>query len=811
MEQIREENNIEVVSIEEEVKRSYLEYSMSVIVGRALPDVRDGLKPVHRRILYSMYELKNFPDRPYKKSSRIVGDVIGKYHPHGDAAVYDAIVRMAQDFSMRYPLIDGQGNFGSIDGDPPAAMRYTEVRMTPIAKDFLTDIEKETVDFVPNYDGSLMEPVVLPTTIPNLLINGSSGIAVGMATNIPPHNLSEVCDAVIKVIDNPDVSIDELIEIIPGPDFPTAGFIIGKEGIKEAYKTGKGIIKVRAKAFIETKKKKDVIVISEIPYQVNKTRLLERIGELVREKKIEGVTEIRDESNKEGIRVVIELKKDANSQVIMNRLFKFTQMEISFGIIMLAIVNGRPEILNLKQIIEQFILHRREVIRRRTIYELKKAEQRAHILEGLKKALTELDKVIKLIRSSSDPKEAKAKLIKELNLTSAQAQAIMDMTLQRLTGLEREKIDAEYQQLIKNIARYKEILSNPKLILEIIKEETKRIKEIYGDERKTKILEDEFADIGTEDLIADEEMVVTISHRGYIKRTPVNLYKTQKRGGRGLIGAKAKGDDFIEHIFLALSHDMVLFFTNMGRVYCKKVYEIPEEGRTSKGKAIVNLLKIKKGESIAHVLPVRHFSEDRYLIMATAKGIIKKTRLNLFSKITSAGLQAVRIREGDNLVGVQLIKDEDIFLTTKFGKSIRFSSKDVPERGRIASGVIGMRMSNKEDRVVSMEAIKGDEGYILVVTENGYGKRTKVEEYPVQRKGGKGLITVKITDRNGPVVYAGHVKDTDEVMIVTNQGKIIRIKVKDISETGRNAQGVKLIQLSEGEKVVDVAKVVEEE
>ncbi len=811
MEQIREENNIEVVSIEEEVKRSYLEYSMSVIVGRALPDVRDGLKPVHRRILYSMYELKNFPDRPYKKSARIVGDVIGKYHPHGDAAVYDAIVRMAQDFSMRYPLIDGQGNFGSIDGDPPAAMRYTEVRMTPIAKDFLTDIEKETVDFVPNYDGSLMEPVVLPTTIPNLLINGSSGIAVGMATNIPPHNLSEVCDAVIKVIDNPDVSIDELIEIIPGPDFPTAGFIIGKEGIKEAYKTGKGIIKVRAKAFIETKKKKDVIVISEIPYQVNKTRLLERIGELVREKKIEGVTEIRDESNKEGIRVVIELKKDANSQVIMNRLFKFTQMEISFGIIMLAIVNGRPEILNLKQIIEQFILHRREVIRRRTIYELKKAEQRAHILEGLKKALTELDKVIKLIRSSSDPKEAKAKLIKELNLTSAQAQAIMDMTLQRLTGLEREKIDAEYQQLIKNIARYKEILSNPKLILEIIKEETKRIKEIYGDERKTKILEDEFADIGTEDLIADEEMVVTISHRGYIKRTPVNLYKTQKRGGRGLIGAKAKGDDFIEHIFLALSHDMVLFFTNMGRVYCKKVYEIPEEGRTSKGKAIVNLLKIKKGESIAHVLPVRHFSEDRYLIMATAKGIIKKTRLNLFSKITSAGLQAVRIREGDNLVGVQLIKDEDIFLTTKFGKSIRFSSKDVPERGRIASGVIGMRMSNKEDRVVSMEAIKGDEGYILVVTENGYGKRTKVEEYPVQRKGGKGLITVKITDRNGPVVYAGHVKDTDEVMIVTNQGKIIRIKVKDISETGRNAQGVKLIQLSEGEKVVDVAKVVEEE
>jgi len=810
MEQIKKENNIEVVSIEEEVKRSYLEYSMSVIVGRALPDVRDGLKPVHRRILYSMYELKNFPDKPYKKSARIVGDVIGKYHPHGDAAVYDAIVRMAQDFSMRYPLIDGQGNFGSIDGDPPAAMRYTEVRMTPIAKDFLTDIEKETVDFVPNYDGSLMEPVVLPTTIPNLLINGSSGIAVGMATNIPPHNLSEVCDAVIKVIDEPDVSIEELIKIIPGPDFPTAGFIIGRKGIKEAYKTGKGIIKVRAKAFIETGKKKNMIVISEVPYQVNKTRLLERIGELVRDKKIEGITEIRDESNKEGIRIVIELKKDANSQVIMNRLLKFTQMEISFGIILLAIVNGKPEVLNLKQIIEQFISHRREVIRRRTLYDLKKAEQRAHILEGLKKALSELDKVIKLIRSSSDPKEAKSRLIEELNLSSAQAQAILDMTLQRLTGLEREKIESEYQQLIKNIARYKEILSNPKLILEIIKDETKKIKETYGDKRKTQILEDDPADIDTEDLIADEEMVVTISHRGYIKRTPVTLYKAQRRGGKGLIGAKAKSDDFIEHIFLALSHDNLLFFTNMGRVYCKKVYEIPEEGRASKGKAIVNLLKLKKEESIAHVLPVRHFSEDKYLIMATAKGIIKKTRLSVFSRITSAGLQAIKIKENDNLIGVQTIKDEDIFLTTKFGKSIRFPSNEVPERGRIASGVIGMRM-DEEDELVSMETIKGNEGYILIVTENGYGKRTKVEEYRVQGRGGKGIITVKVTDRNGPLVYAGHVKDTDEVMLITDQGKIIRIKVKDISEMGRNTQGVRLIQLSEGEKVADVAKVAEEE
>ncbi len=810
MEQIREENNIQPVSIEEEVKRSYLEYSMSVIVGRALPDVRDGLKPVHRRILYSMYELKNFPDRPYKKSARIVGDVIGKYHPHGDAAVYDALVRMAQDFSMRYPLIDGQGNFGSIDGDPPAAMRYTEVRMTPMAKDFLSDIEKETVDFVPNYDGSLKEPAVLPTTIPNLLINGSSGIAVGMATNIPPHNISEVCDAVIKVIEKPDVSVDELIKIIPGPDFPTAGFIIGKEGIREAYKTGKGIIKIRANAYIETGKRRNRIIISEIPYQVNKTRLLERIGELVRDKKIEGVTEIRDESNKEGLRIVIELKKEANSQVIMNRLFKFTQMEISFGMILLAIVNGKPEILNLKQIIEHFILHRREIIRRRTLYELKKAEKRAHILEGLREALNKLDIVIRLIRNSSEPKQAKNRLMEELSLTHIQAQAILDMTLQRLTGLEREKIEAEYQQLIRDIARYKEILSNPKLILDIIKRETMKIKEKYGDKRKTQILEDSVADINTEDLIADEEMVVTISHRGYIKRTPVTLYRAQKRGGRGLIGAKAKADDFIEHIFLALSHDNLLFFTDTGRVYCKKVYEIPEEGRTSKGKAIVNILKLKQNERITHVLPVRDFSDEKYLIMVTKNGLIKKSRLSLFSKITSAGLQAIKVKKGDSLIGVHTVRDEDVLLTTKLGKSIRFSSNQILEVGRNASGVIGIRM-DQEDEVVSMEIIKGNEGYILIVTENGYGKKSSVKEYRVQARGGKGIITAKITDRNGPLVYAGHVRDMDQVMIITNLGKIIRLRVKDISEKGRNTQGVKLIQLAEGEKVVDVAKVVEEE
>lgn len=810
MEQKVNDTNIGVVSIEEQVKRSYLEYSMSVIVGRALPDIRDGLKPVHRRILYSMYELRNFPDRPYKKSARIVGDVIGKYHPHGDTAVYDAIVRMAQDFSMRYPLIDGQGNFGSIDGDPPAAMRYTEVRMTSMAKDFLSDIEKETVDFMPNYDGSLMEPVVLPTNIPNLLINGSSGIAVGMATNIPPHNISEVCDAVIKVMDQPDVGIDELIKIIPGPDFPTAAFIMGRDGIREAYKTGKGIIRIRANAFIEEGKKKERIIISEIPYQVNKTRLLERIAELVRDKKINGILGIRDESSKEGIRIVIELKKGSDSRVIMSRLYKFTQMEISFGIIMLAIVNGKPETLNLKQIIEQFILHRREIIRRRTLYDLRKAEQRAHILEGLRKALSDLDKVIRLIRSSSDPKQAKSRLIEELELTPIQAQAILDMTLQRLTGLEREKIEREYQQLIKDIARYKEVLSNPRLILEIIKEETKKIKERYGDKRRTRILEEEEKDIAPEDLIADEEMVVTISHRGYIKRTPVSLYKAQKRGGKGLMGAKTRGEDFIEHIFLATSHDMLLFFTNEGRVYCKKVYEIPEEGRASRGKAIINLLSLKRNERIAHVLPVREFSEKRYLVMATRNGTVKKSRLSLFSRIRADGLQAIRIRQGDNLVGVKIIEgDEDILLTTRFGKSIRFHSNEIGETGRIAAGVMGIKME-PGDAVVSMEVLKDDEGYILTVTEKGYGKRTRLRDYRVQSRYGKGILTVKVKERSGALIYSGHVKDMDQIMIITDQGKIIRIKVKDITVMGRNTQGVRLMQLNREEKVVDVAKVLEE-
>jgi len=581
----------ESVTIEDEMKKSYLEYSMSVIVGRALPDIRDGLKPVHRRILYGMHDLRNYYNRPFKKSARVVGDVIGKYHPHGDAAVYDSIVRMAQDFAMRYPLIDGQGNFGSVDGDPPAAMRYTEVRMTRLAQDFLSDIDKETVDFMPNYDGSLEEPVILPTTIPNLLINGAAGIAVGMATNIPPHNLGEICDAVIKVVDEPETNVETLLNIVPGPDFPTAGFILGRRGIREAYKTGRGIIKIRARAFVEKiGQNRERIVISEIPYQVNKAKLLEKIASLVKEKKIEGISDIRDESDRDGMRIVVDVKRDGRSLVILNRLYKFTQMEVSLGIILLAIVNGRPQVLTLKEILEHFVSHRREMIIRRTIYDLRKAEERAHILEGLKKALDFLDEIIDLIRSSTDPKEAKSRLMADFDFSDVQAQAILDMRLQRLTGLEREKINAEYQDLIKNIARFKAILESDSMVLQIIKEETEEIRERYGDERRTEILEDA-GEIDIEDLIADEDMVVTMSHLGYIKRNPISLYRAQRRGGKGMTGVKPKAEDFVEDLFVASSHDYLLFFTNLGRVYWKKVHEIPEAGRMSRGKAIVNLLK----------------------------------------------------------------------------------------------------------------------------------------------------------------------------------------------------------------------------
>jgi len=797
------------VKIEDEMKRSYLEYSMSVIVGRALPDVRDGLKPVHRRVLYGMYELKNTYNRPFKKSARVVGDVIGKYHPHGDAAVYDTIVRMAQDFTMRYPLVDGQGNFGSVDGDPPAAMRYTEVRMTKLAQDFLTDIEKDTVDFVPNYDGSLMEPVVLPTPIPNLLINGSAGIAVGMATNIPPHNLAEICEGLKLLIDDPDITPRQLMDVIQGPDFPTAGFILGRKGIQEAYETGRGIIKIRARAYVEkVGANRERIIISEIPYQVNKAKLLEKIGELVRDKKIEGISYIRDESDREGMRIVLEIRRDSNAMVILNRLYKYTQMEVSHGIILLAIANGRPLILNLKQILEHFLGHRKEVVLRRTRYDLKKAEERAHILEGLKKALDFLDEIIELIRSSSDPKEAKQKLIAEFEFSELQAQAILDMRLQRLTGLEREKINSEYEDLIKNIERFRAILSNPAMVMQIIRDEVTQIQAEYGDQRRTEILEEE-GEIDLEDLIAEEDMAVTISHRGYIKRNPITLYRAQRRGGKGLMGVKIKEEDFVENLFVASSHDYLLFFTTEGRVHWKKVHEIPEAGRAARGKAIVNLLNLKKGERVATTLSVRDFGAAKYLVMATKKGLVKKTELSSFSRPRSIGIAAIKINQGDELIDVRMSNgDQDILLSSRHGKCIRFHETDLRPMGRVAAGNIGIKLA-EGDEVVGMEVLSNG-ATLLTVTENGFGKRTKIEEFRVQSRGGKGIFLIKCTPKNGPVVGSCQVTDHEEVMIVTEHGMIIRVRARDISVIGRNTQGVKLIQLDHGQRVVGLAKVVED-
>jgi len=800
---------IEFVKIEDEMKRSYLEYSMSVIVGRALPDVRDGLKPVHRRVLYSMYELKNTYNSPFKKSARVVGDVIGKYHPHGDAAVYDTIVRMAQDFTMRYPLVDGQGNFGSVDGDPPAAMRYTEVRMTKLAQHFLTDIQKDTVDFTPNYDGSLTEPVVLPTPIPNLLINGSAGIAVGMATNIPPHNLTEICEGLKLLIDNPDVTPKELMRVIQGPDFPTAGFILGRKGIQEAYETGRGIIKIRARAYVEkVGANRERIIISEIPYQVNKAKLLEKIAELVREKKVEGVTDIRDESDREGMRIVVEVKRDANAMVILNRLYKYTQMEISLGIILLAIANGRPVILNLKQILQHFIGHRKEVVLRRTRFDLERAEQRAHIIEGLKKALDFLDEIIELIRSSTDPKDAKQRLISEFEFSEAQAQAILDMRLQRLTGLERDKINSEYEDLIKNIERFRAILSNPSMVMQIIRDEVSDIQAEYGDDRRTEILNEE-GEIDLEDLIAEEDMVVTISHRGYIKRNPITLYRAQRRGGKGLMGVKIKEEDFVESLFVASSHDYLLFFTTEGRVHWRKVHEIPEAGRAARGKAIVNLLNLRGGERVATTLSVRDFGAAKYLVMATKKGLVKKSELSLFSRPRSIGIAAIRINEGDELIDVRMSNgDQDILLSTRHGKCIRFHETDLRPVGRVAVGNIGIRLA-QGDEVVGMEVLT-EGATVLTVTENGYGKRTRVEEFRVQSRGGKGVFLIKCTPKNGPVVGSCQVKNHDEIMIITEHGMIIRVRAIDISVIGRNTQGVKLIHLEQGQRVVGLAKVVED-
>ncbi|HDR16857.1 MAG TPA: DNA gyrase subunit A [Desulfobacteraceae bacterium] len=802
--------SIDTINIEHEMKKSYLEYSMSVIVGRALPDVRDGLKPVHRRVLFSMHELKNFHDRPFKKSARVVGDVIGKYHPHGDAAVYDTIVRLAQDFSMRYPLVDGQGNFGSVDGDSPAAMRYTEVRMTKVAEEFLSDIEKNTVEFAPNYDESLNEPVILPTTIPNLLINGSAGIAVGMATNIPPHNINEICGAAIALIENPRISVDELLRIVKGPDFPTAGFIVGRKGIREAYETGRGIIKIRARAFVEiVSQGRERIIVSEIPYQVNKAKLLEKIAELVKDKKIEGISDIRDESDRDGMRIAVDIRKDANAMVILNRLYKYTQMETSLGIIMLAIAHGRPQILTLKEILQHFIGHRKEVIIRRTEFDLQRAEQRAHILEGLRKALDFLDEIIELIRSSTEPKEAKQRLIDHFEFSDVQAQAILDMKLQRLTGLERQKINSEYQELIKNIERFRAILESPSLLLQLIKDEMMENISRYGDERRTEIIADQ-DDIDIEDLIANEDMVVTISHDGYIKRNPISLYRAQRRGGKGLTGVKTKAEDFVELLFVAASHDYLLFFTNQGRIYWKKVHEVPEGSRVSRGKAIVNLLQMQKGERVATTLPVRSFDDGKYVVMATKEGIVKKTELAFFSHPRANGIIAITIREGNELIAARVTSgDQDVFLSTRFGKSIRFHESEIRSMGRLAAGNIGIRLE-EGDEVVSMEVL--DEGATIVtVTENGFGKRTLTEQYRQQSRGGKGVLTIKTSERNGAVVSTLQATDQDQIMIITGDGKIIRLRVADISVISRNTQGVKLIGLAEGEKVVGVARLMEEE
>ncbi len=797
------------VLIEEEIKKSYLDYAMSVIIGRALPEVRDGLKPVHRRILFAMRELKNDYNKPYKKSARVVGDVIGKYHPHGDSAVYDALVRLAQDFSMRYMLVDGQGNFGSVDGDAAAAMRYTEVRMAKLASEFLQDIDKETVEFVDNYDGSLQEPAVLPTKVPNLLINGSAGIAVGMATNIPPHNLREVAGAIVALIDDPNIDTAGLMKHIPGPDFPTGAFIHGREGIKKAYETGRGVIKLRARANIEThpRKKRPSIVVNELPYQVNKARLLEKVADLVKDKKIEGITDIRDESDRDGLRVVFELRKDAHPQVVLNQLFKHTQMQTTFGVNLLAIVNNRPELLTLKQILQLFIEHRREIILRRTAFDLKKAEARAHILEGLKIALDHIDRVIELIRGSKNPAAAKTALMQELSLTEAQATAILEMRLQRLTGLEREKIIQEYRDVIKEIARLREILGSEEKVRQIIRQETLALAEEYGDPRRTEIVA-QADDIALEDLIAEEEMVVTLSHAGYIKRSPISLYRAQRRGGKGKRGMSTKEEDFVEQLFVASTHSYMLVFTAKGRIHWIKVHELPQGGRATRGKAIVNLIDLEPGDSVATVLAVREFTPGRFIVMATQKGIIKKTDLMAYSRPRAGGIIAINIADGDRLVAARLTDgDMEIFLATKKGKAIRFKEDKVRAMGRTAAGVRGIEVAD-DDAVVAMEAVAGSPS-ILTVTENGYGKRTLIDEYPLRNRGGKGVITIKTTQRNGNVVGAMVVEDSDEVMLVSDHGNIIRVRVGDIKVIGRNTQGVKLIGLNLGERLVGMARLAE--
>jgi DNA gyrase subunit A len=792
------------------MKTSYLDYSMSVIVGRALPDVRDGLKPAHRRILYAMFREGLLHNKKYSKSAGVVGEVLKKYHPHGDSAVYDTMVRMAQDFNMRYTLVDGQGNFGSVDGDPAAAYRYTEARLTKLAEELLADIDKETVDFVPNFDDTTVEPTVLPTRVPNLLINGSAGIAVGMATNIPPHNLSEVVDGLLMMIDNAEVTIPELMNAIKGPDFPTAGFIHGYDGIRQAYMTGRGIIQMRARATIEENKgDRESIIVTELPYQVNKARLLERIAELVQEKKITGIAEIRDESDREGMRIAIDLKKGEISHVVLNQLYKHTPMQSSFGVIMLALVNNQPRVLNLRRLLANFIQHRREVIVRRTKYDLKKAEERAHILLGLKIALENLDAVIALIKASANPEEAKIGLTREFKLSEIQAQAILDMRLQRLTGLERDKILAEYEETLKEIARLSEILASDALVMKIIKDELLSIKQEYGDERRTEIVA-AATEIDIEDLIKDDEMVITISHSGYIKRNALTTYRAQKRGGKGKIGMETKEEDFVERLFTATAHSFILFFTNKGRVYWLKVHQIPEASRQAKGKAIVNLIQIGQDERVTAALPIREFAPGHFILMATKSGTIKKTELESYSHPRPSGIIAITLEEGDDLIGAEITDGKrDVFLGTRDGLSIRFSETDVREIGRTGKGVIGIRLGEGNE-VVGMEIVR-DDSTILTVTKNGYGKRSTLEDYRSQGRGGKGIITIKITEKNGRVTGIAQVSEEDEIILITGNGKVLRIRAKDISVQGRNTQGVRLFDIDEGDSVVSFAKVVERE
>lgn len=803
---MEENNRILPIEIAEEMKKSYIDYSMSVIAGRALPDVRDGLKPVHRRILYSMNELNLTPDKPYRKSARIVGDVLGKYHPHGDSAVYLAMVRMAQDFSTRGLLVDGHGNFGSIDGDSPAAMRYTEARMSKLSLELLRDIDKETVDFTPNFDESLKEPSVLPARYPNLLVNGSNGIAVGMATSIPPHNLGEVIDATVYLIDNEEATVEELMQFIKGPDFPTSAIIMGKENITEAYRTGRGKVKVRSRAYIEELAKgKQQIIITEIPYQVNKAKLVEKIAELVKDKKVEGISDLRDESNRNGMRIVIELKRDVNANIVLNNLYKHSQMEDTFSIIMLALVNGVPKILNLKQILYYYVQHQKDVVTRRTKFELNKAEARAHILEGLKIALDNIDAVINLIRSSKTGQEAKLGLIEQFKLSELQAQAILDMKLQRLTGLERDKIEAEYEELIKKINRLKEILSNERLLLNVIKEEMLIIKENYADERRTEIKHSE-GEIDMRDLINDEEIAITLTHFGYIKRLPSDTYKSQRRGGRGVSALTTREEDFVKHLVSTTTHSKLLFFTNKGRVFKLNAYDIPEGKRQAKGTAIVNLLQLGPNEKIATLISIDESESNEFLLLATKNGIVKKTKREEFKNINKSGLIAIGLREDDELIDVRVTNgNKEVLLVTKQGMSIKFDEKDIRPTGRTAIGVKGIALS-ENDKVVSM-SLANEGTDLLVVSENGFGKRTDINEYRIQTRSGKGIKTYNIAEKTGNIVGAQMVNEDDEIMIINSNGVLIRLRVNEISLFGRVTSGVKLMKTDEEVNVVSIAKI----